>query len=180
MPSEFQETIYDEEWNIIGIKKYFPSAPSEPEPESDAIVYLSPSFELGAKKTVEGIPGRDPSLGTGGALAWYTREEFSNGTRINLDIYLNNVGGYVGIGTGSHELYLPDELEPAQDIYSGHANLWVGGGGISEFDGSVKWTMRNEVKGPKLIFTFCGVEWDGLNPKRWANFKLRANIRYFL
>jgi hypothetical protein len=173
MPSEFQETIYDEEWNIVGIKKYFPSAPSEPEPESDAIVYLSPSFELGASSA-------DPSLGSGGALAWYTREEFNNGARINLDIYLNNVGGDAGVGTGSYELYLPDELEPAKDIYSGHANLWVGGGGISEFDGSVKWTMRNATKGPKLIFTFGGVEWDGLNPKNWANFKLRASIRYFL
>jgi hypothetical protein len=75
---------------------------------------------------------------------------------------------------------LPDELEPALDRYSGHANIWIAGGGISEFDGSVKWTMRNAAKGPKLIFTFDGHEWSPTHPKFFADLKLRANISYWL
>jgi hypothetical protein len=58
--------------------------------------------------------------------------------------------------------------------------LHLAGGGISEFDGSVKWTMRNATKGPKLIFTFNGREWTANDPKPYNDFKLRANIRYFL
>ncbi len=173
---DYIQYVYDADWKRIATYKWFPNGPSEPEPEQDTIVQLMPSFQLGAK----GTDGKNPTLGTGGALVEYTREEFTNGTRINLDIYINNVGGNAGVGTGSHELYLPDELRPAKETYSGHANIWIGGGGISEFDGSVKWTLRNQTKGPKLIFTFNGVEWDGLNPKRWNNFKLRASIRYFL
>jgi hypothetical protein len=174
MPEDYLKILYDDEWNIIGVQKWFPVDPDpDPDPIDAEIVYFSPSFELGASSA-------DPSLGSGGALAWYTREEFTNGTRIVLSLFINNVGGSAGVGTGSHEVYIPDEIEPAKDYYSGHANLWVAGGGISEFDGSVKFTFRNQEKGPKLIFTFNGVEWDGANPKAWNNFKLRASIEYYL
>ncbi|MHC4687080.1 MAG: hypothetical protein ACYTEW_22645 [Planctomycetota bacterium] len=178
MPEDYVKIIYDDEWNIIGVQKWFPDTPIPPDPpdppqEEGEIIYFSPSFELGASSA-------DPSLGTGGALAWYTREEFTNGTRINLGMYIHSVDGSSGIGTGSYEVYIPDALEPAEEYFSDHANLWVAGGGISEFDGSVKWTMRNEEKGPKLIFTFNGKEWNQSWPKNFADFKLRASIEYYL
>ena len=175
MTSEFQEYVYDDDWNLVAVKKYFPTAPSEPEPpqEAGSIVYLVPWFELGACE-------QDPSLGSGGALAWYTVEEFTNGTCINLNLYIHSAGGASGIGSGGYEVYLPDELDPAEEYYSGHANMWLSGGGISEFSGSVKWTLRNATKGPKLIFTFHGKEWTINDPKPYADFKLRASIRYFL
>ena len=160
MPKQHFKAVLDEEGKYVGF--YFVGDGWEPNDEQDTIVYLAPRFELGAKPLVG---GRNPTLGMGIATAEYTVEEFTNGTRIDLDIYISNAGGNAGVGTGSHELYLPDELVPAKEIYSGHVNLWVGGGGISEFDGSVKWTLRNQTKGPKLIFTFNGVEWDGRNPK---------------
>jgi hypothetical protein len=84
------------------------------------------------------------------------------------------------LGTGSYEIYLPDNLEPVSDWFSGHANVWIAGGGMSEFDGSMKWTMRNTNKGPKLIFTFDGTEWSPTHPKNFADLKLRANIEYWL
>jgi len=167
--------IRDEDGKVVGVYILPPEWAPDPETpqELDSIVYLVPSFELGASSA-------DPSLGTGGALAWYTKDIYKNGTCINLHIYLSNVGGDAGVGTGSYELYLPDEIEPAKDLYSGHANLWVAGGGVSEFDGSVKWTFRNTEKGPKLIFTFNGQEWGPKNPKFYADFKLRASIEYYL
>jgi hypothetical protein len=148
-------------------------APNDPSQELDRIVELVPSFELGASSA-------DPSLGTGGALVEYTVKEFENGKRVNLKVFIKSVGGSSGIGTGSYELYLPEEIEPSKDNYSGHANLWISGGGISEFDGSMKWTFRNVEKGPKLIFTFGGQEWHPSHPKSYADFKLRASIEYYL
>ena len=146
-------------------------------PELDTVAQLRPRFELGSKPAVG---GKNPSLGSGGALVEYTREEYTNGIRISMDIYIHSVGGSAGVGSGGYEVYLPDDLMPTKDSYVGTANLWRAGGGISEFDGSVKWTMRNQTKGPKLIFTFNGREWTADNPKRYNDFKLRANIRYFL
>ncbi len=139
------------------------------ENESNTKYYLAPA---------DG--GENPSLGSGFARAGYTREEYTNGIRISLDIYIRSIGGNAGVGTGGYEVYLPDDIRPGKDIYSGHASLWLAGGGISEFDGSVKWTMRNQTKGPKLIFTFNGREWTANDPKPYNDFKLRANIRYFL
>jgi hypothetical protein len=136
--------------------------------------YFTPIWELGASDS-------DPSIGAEGSIhGWYTEQVYSNGTKIDLELYIYVRRGYAGTGTGSYEIYLPDELEPAVDWYVGHANLWIGGGGISEFDGSVKWTMRNTVKGPKLIFTFDGQEWSPKTPKLFADLKLRANIEYWL
>ena len=136
--------------------------------------HFTPIWELGASDS-------DPSIGAEGSIhGWYTEQVYSNGTKIDLELYIYARHGFAGIGTGSYEIYLPDELEPAIDWYVGHANLWIGGGGISEFDGSVKWTMRNTVKGPKLIFTFDGQEWSPKTPKLFADLKLRANIEYWL
>ncbi len=97
-----------------------------------------------------------------------------------MDIDIRNVGGNAGVGSVGYEVYLPDDIRPAKDSYVGPANLHLAGGGISEFDGSVKWTLRNQTKGPKLIFTFNGREWTANDPKPYNDFKLRANIRYFL
>lgn len=128
-----------------------------------------------------GTSTEDPSIGAEGAIyGWYTEQVYTNGTKIDLELYIKVRHGYPGVGTGSYEIYLPDELEPAVDWFTGHANIWIGGGGISEFDGSVKWTMRNTVKGPKLIFTFDGEEWSPTTPKRFADLKLRVNIEYWL
>ena len=171
-PSDFFEVFYDDEWNAVGLRKIFAEPPNG-DPELATIVHIMPRFEMGAST-------EDPSLGSGGALVEYTREEYTNGIRISMDIYINSDGGSAGVGSGGYEVYLPDDIRPAKDIYSGHANLWLAGGGISEFDGSVKWTMRNQTKGPKLIFTFNGREWTANDPKPYNNFKLRANIRYFL
>jgi len=136
--------------------------------------FFTPIWELGASD-------EDPSIGAEGTIhGWYTEQVFSNGTKIDLELYIHVRGGYAGLGTGSYEIYLPDELEPSVDWYVGHANVWVAGGGISEFDGSVKWTMRNTIKGPKLIFTFDGQEWSPKTPKPFADLKLRANIEYWL
>jgi hypothetical protein len=135
---------------------------------------FTPIWELGASD-------EDPSIGAEGNIqGWYSEQVYDNGTKIDLELYIHVRNGYAGIGTGSYEIYLPDELEPAVDWYVGHANIWIAGGGISEFDGSVKWTMRNTIKGPKLIFTFDGQEWSPRTPKLFADLKLRANIEYWL
>ena len=147
--------------------------PSQLEPYGE-LKFFTPIWELGASDA-------DPGIGAQGSIhGWYTEQDYSNGTKIDLELYIHVRGGYAGIGTGSYEIYLPDELEPAVDWYAGHANIWIAGGGISEFDGSVKWTMRNTVKGPKLIFTFDGQEWSPKTPKLFADLKLRANIEYWL
>jgi hypothetical protein len=145
--------------------------PVLPSPE---FVVITPVWELGASSA-------DPTIGTNGEIkGWYTKHVYDFGTKIDLELYINVKGGSAGIGTGSYEIYLPDELEPALDWYVGHANVWIAGGGISEFDGSVKWTFRNSLKGPKLIFTFDGREWSRTTPKTFADLKLRANISYWL
>ena len=137
-------------------------------------VVFTPVWELGASSA-------DPIPGAEGEIAgWYTKTEYSFGTRIDLELYLKVRNGNPGIGTGSFEIYLPDEIEPSLDWFVGHANVWIAGGGISEFDGSVKWTMRNTLKGPKLIFTFDGREWSPTTPKNFGDLKLRANISYWL
>ena len=137
-------------------------------------VVFSPRWELGASSS-------DPTVGAEGDIAgWYTKTEYTFGTRIDLELYLKVRYGTPGVGTGSFEIYLPDEIEPTLDWYVGNANVWIAGGGISEFDGSVKWTMRNTLKGPKLIFTFDGREWSPTTPKNFADLKLRANISYWL
>jgi hypothetical protein len=147
--------------------------PIQLEPNGE-LKFFTPIWELGASD-------EDPSIGSGGSIhGWYTEQVYSNGTKIDLELYINVRGGYAGLGTGSYEIYLPDELEPSVDWYAGHANVWIAGGGISEFDGSMKWTMRNSIKGPKLIFTFDGQEWSPTTPKRFADLKLRANIEYWL
>jgi hypothetical protein len=136
--------------------------------------FFTPIWELGASD-------EDPDIGAKGSIhGWYTEQVYDNNTKIDLELYIYVRGGYSGIGTGSYEIYLPDELEPAVDWYVGNANVWIAGGGISEFDGSVKWTMRNTTKGPKLIFTFDGQEWSPRTPKLFADLKLRANIEYWL
>lgn len=147
------------------------SMQSEP---SGEVFYFTPRWELGASSA-------DPSVGSGGTLrGWYTREVYENGTKIQLELFIHVRAGFSGIGTGSYEIYLPDTLEPASDWFTGHANVWIAGGGVSEFDGSMKWTMRNTVKGPKLIFTFNGSEWSPTHPKNFADLKMRANIEYWV
>jgi hypothetical protein len=144
----------------------------QPEPVGE-IISFTPQWELGASSA-------DPSVGAQGTIkGWYTKEAYTNGTKINLELYIYAKGGSPGVGTGSYEIYLPDEIEPSLDWYVGHANVWIAGGGISEFDGSVKWTTRNTIKGPKLIFTFDGHEWSPTYPKAFADLKLRANISYW-
>jgi hypothetical protein len=147
--------------------------PQDLEPSGERVSF-TPVWEMGASS-------EDPTKGSGGTLnGWYTKTTYTNGTRVDLELYLHVKGGSPGIGTGTYEIYLPDGLEPALDQYVGHANLWIAGGGISEFDGSVKWTFRNTLKGPKLIFTFDGREWSRTEPKLFADLKLRANISYWL
>jgi hypothetical protein len=147
--------------------------PSEIAPYGE-LKFFTPIWELGASD-------EDPSVGAEGTIrGWYTEQIYTNGTKIDLELYIYVRYGYAGLGTGTYEIYLPDELEPSVDWYVGHANLWIAGGGISEFDGSVKWTMRNTLKGPKLIFTFDGREWSPTDPKPFADLKFRANIEYWL
>ena len=146
--------------------------PGEPQP-TGSVVYIVPSFQLGASS-------QDPSLGAGNITAWYTVDVFTNAQRINMQIFLDVRGGSPGVGTGSYEVYLPPSIWPAYDWYKGDMNLWISGGGISEFDGSVKWTFRNQDKSPKLIFTTNGQEWSPTHPKKFADLKLRANITYYL
>jgi hypothetical protein len=146
----------------------------DPKIDSTEFTVFVPVWELGASSA-------DPTVGANGEIAgWYTKNTYGYGTKINLELYIKVRGGFAGIGTGSYEIYLPDEIEPALDWYVGHANVWIGGGETSEFDGSMKWTMRNTLKGPKLIFTFDGGEWSPTHPKTFADLKLRANISYWL
>jgi len=141
---------------------------------SEGVIFFTPVWELGASSA-------DPTVGAEGTISgWYTKEIYNNGTKIDLELYIHVRNGYPGVGTGSYEIYLPDALEPSSDWFTGHANVWIAGGGTSEFDGSMKWTMRNTVKGPKLIFTFNGTEWSPTHPKNFADLKLRANIEYWL
>ncbi len=84
-PSDFFEVFYDDKWNAIGLRKVFPEPGEEPSPQLDTIVQLRPRFEMGAST-------EDPSLGGGGALVEYTREEYTNGIRISMDIYIHSSG----------------------------------------------------------------------------------------
>jgi len=143
------------------------------QPASGDVVYIAPLFALGAASA-------QPSVGSGKSLGWYVITDYSNVSKVDLWLYIESKGGSAGAGTGGYEVYLSDDLEPEYDWYSGHANLWIAGGGISEFDGSVKWTSRNDGKGMKMIFTFDGKEWNPGWPKAFADFKLRASISYFL
>ncbi|NIM95316.1 MAG: hypothetical protein GTO18_16595 [Anaerolineales bacterium] len=156
---------------------FVPIVLNQPEPPvipTGELVHFTPIWELGAST-------EDPTVGTGGTIqGWYTKDEYGDDTRVQLELFIHVKGGTPGIGTGTYEIYLPDEIEPPSDWYVGHANAWISGGGISEFDGSIKWTMRNTVKGPKLIFTFDGREWSPTHPKLFADLKLRANIEYWL
>jgi hypothetical protein len=161
----------------VNYMAFIPLVLNQPPYEADPLGELqtfTPIWELGASSA-------DPTVGAEGTIhGWYTKTNYQNGTKIDLEIYIKVRRGYAGVGTGSYEIYLPDELEPESDWYVGHANAWIAGGSISEFDGSVKWTMRNTVKGPKLIFTFDGQEWSPTHPKNFADLKLRANIKYWL
>ena len=141
---------------------------------TSSLVSSTPRWELGASTA-------DPTVGFEGTLqAWYTKETYSNGIKVNLELFIHVQKGQRGIATGGYEIYLPTEIEPSSDRFVGDANVWIAGGGISEFDGSVKWTMRNTLKGPKLIFTFDGREWSPTHPKAFADLKLRAFISYWL
>ncbi len=178
----YKKEVYDEATGSIKDVVLLSGPPSNggnggTPPPQDELIYLTPGFELGAKPAVG---GRNPTVGTGSIVAWYTITKFANATRVDLELWIDNRDGDSGVGTGSYEVYLPDEIEPNVDWYVGHANAWISGGGISEFDGSVKWTLRNEEKGPKLIFTFDGKEWNPTWPKRYADLKIRANITYWL
>lgn len=170
-------TAIAREFLDMNVLTFLPIVYNQLDPPAQAtpdFVVFSPSWELGASSA-------DPTIGAGGKLVgWYTKHEYPFGTRIELELFLHVKGGYAGLGTGSYEIYLPDSIEPALDWYVGHANVWIAGGGISEFDGSMKWTMRNATKGPKLIFTFDGQEWSPTKPKAFADLKLRANISYWL
>ena len=146
----------------------------DPKIDSTEFEVFVPVWELGASSA-------DPTVGAKGEIVgWYTKNTYGFGTKINLELYINVKGGFAGIGTGSYEIYLPEGIEPALDWYVGDVNAWIAGGGISEFNGSMKWTMRNTLKGPKLIFTFDGGEWSPTHPKTFADLKLRANIGYWL
>ena len=158
---------------MIFLPLVFDQPDSQSSPTS-SLVSFTPSWELGASTA-------DPIVGSEGILqGWYTKETYSNGTKVNLELFIHVRNGQPGIGTGGYEIYLPAEIEPSTDRFVGHANVWIAGGGISEFDGSVKWTMRNTLKGPKLIFTFDGREWSPTHPKTFADLKLRALISYWL
>jgi len=137
------------------------------------IIYPDALWKLGACSI-------DPDVGEGQIISYYTEEPYTNGTKIDLGLYIHGKNGNRGEGTGGYEVYLPDYLEPQADIFAGNFNLWISGGGVSEFDGSIKWTMRNEAKGPKLIFTTGGKEWSPYWPKRLEEFKLRGRIEYFI
>jgi hypothetical protein len=170
-------TANTREFLDMNLLSFFPIVYNQLEPPTETtpdFVVFTPSWELGASDS-------DPTIGADGKIVgWYTKHSYAFGTRIDLELFLHVKGGTPGVGTGSYEIYLPDSIEPALDWYVGHANVWIAGGGISEFDGSMKWTMRNETKGPKLIFTFDGREWSPTTPKTFADLKLRANISYWL
>jgi hypothetical protein len=68
---------------------------------------FTPIWELGASDA-------DPSIGANGTIhGWYIEQAYSNGTKIDLELYIYVRGGYAGIGTGSYEIYLPDEVDHA-------------------------------------------------------------------
>jgi hypothetical protein len=161
----------------VGLMTLLPLVLNQTYPQNEPVgevISFKPRWELGASTS-------DPTIGAGGVIhGWYTKTVFANATRVDVELYLHAKGGTPGIGSGGYEIYLPDNLEPDKDWYVGHANIWIAGGGISEFDGSVKWTMRNSTKGPKLIFTFDGREWSPTHPKSFADLKLRANIQFWL
>jgi len=177
--SELSDELRSESAELVSISGRIEEIATELEGQSPGptpqgvIQYINPVFDLGAAD-------QDPSIGEGTLKAWYIVNEFVNGTRIDLQLYLSSVNGFPGLGTGSYEIYLPDDIEPDIGWYAGNFNLWISGGGISEFDGSVKWTFRNPDKGPKLIFTVNGAEWSPDHPKKFADLKLRANISYYL
>jgi len=129
-----------------------------------------------------GATDDDPRLGSGG----YQRADIAYvciGDGAFVTAFVNIYSGrgfYAGEGSGSYQVFLPDEFEPNGFESSGHVNVWIAGGGISEFDGSMKWTYRNQNHGPKLIFTFNGVEWSERAPKNLMEFRLRASISYLI
>ena len=147
-------------------------------PSRDGQLYwFTPIWDLGATSD-------DPRIADNGfSLAVAAVQPLANGELIDLWIYLKSGrGAYLGNGSGSYQFFLPDEfafLLPNEGMeFAGTANMWIGGGGISEFTGSAKWTFRNSDQGAKVILSFEGVEWDSLHPKRLGEFKLRLHISY--
>ena len=153
--------------------------PATQVPVSDGTLYwFTPIWDLGAGDN-------DPRIGSAGtALMVAHVEPSSNGEVISLWLYVKTGrdGFYAGQGSGGYQFFLPPEyahLAPNEGVdFAGHANVWIAGGGRSEFDGSIKWTFRNPDHGPKLIVTFDGAEWSPTSPKALIEGKFRAYIEY--
>ena len=147
-------------------------------PEEEGKLYwFTPVWDLGATSD-------DPRIADNGfSIAVAAVQPLANGELIDLWIYLKSGrGAYLGNGTGSYQFFLPEEyafLLPNEGVeFAGSANIWISGGGISDFTGSAKWTFRNADHGAKIILSFEGVEWDSQNPKQLGEFKLRLHISY--
>ena len=130
-----------------------------------------------------GVATNEPVIGSDGYSRAYVVRDYLDGHSIMtlyLNIYSGRSGFYRGDGSGSYQIFIPDYLEPGfiDFDYAGHCNNWIAGGGISEFDGSIKWTERNPDHGPKLIFTFNGREWTPTAPKLLTEFRLRCTISW--
>jgi hypothetical protein len=119
-----------------------------------------------------GVGDDHPSVGNGLLLAWYTREEFSNGTRINLSIWLHRDGGSAGVSSGGYEIILPEAITPTEEWYSSHFNIWMSGSGKKEYTGSAKWHLTDKAADDdpmRIIFTMDGVEWSPTEPRPYGS-----------
>lgn len=138
-------------------------------PEPGAVTFVTPKWVVGVLDTTKGH--KNPQVGVEGKLhAWYTVEQFSNGKRINLSIYLDKNSPENGVSSGSYEMILPAEIVPKEDWYSQSFNLWMSGSGKKEFTGSAKWHRTDKTVDPvRIIFTLDGVEWSPTEPRAYGN-----------
>lgn len=137
------------------------------EPEGE-VVYFTPQWVVGVLDPTKGH--KNPSIGEGMIVGWYTREEFSNASRINLSVYIEMMNGSAGASSGSYELIMPESIVPSYDWYAQSFNLWMSGTGQKEYTGSAKWHLTDKTENPlRIILTIAGVEWSPTEPRPYGN-----------
>ncbi|MCK5308721.1 MAG: hypothetical protein KAJ73_08930 [Zetaproteobacteria bacterium] len=153
------------------------ATPIVPTPSDIRVVWFEAELDVGAQ-------GSPIAVGTNGVSdGILVSEEIEGAILCKLWINVSSGRDYSGgVGSGGFQIFLPSEADhclPSYDGFQGSANMWMAGAGQKEHTGNIKFTFRNPDHGPKLIFSFGGVEFTPREPKTLNEFKLRAYMEYF-
>jgi len=106
-------------------------------------------------------------------------EYFKLGPFVHVEINLQGITS-IGEGTGSYEIYLPSEITPYTDNGVGTVNIWRTVVKPVELTGLAKWSLRNAIKGNKIIMILDGVEFAPAHLRGAGNFRLRLSMDYLV